>query len=171
MRWRNLQNRNRCAALARRGGKLEADEPAADDDDARAWLELLTQEERIVIGSQQYRVLAAFQRKAARPRARRQQQALVRDFAALARRQSMLGAIDRDNAQAGEPLDAEIGKAARVGDRRRRRLSLAGQRRLGERRALVRGMPFFADQRQRAAPAILAQRNGGARRPPPPRRR
>ncbi len=75
----------------------------------------------------------------------------------------MFNAIDRDYAHAREPLDAEIGKAARIGNRRRRRLSLAGQRRLGERRALVRGMPFFADQRQRAAPAILAQRNRGAR--------
>ena len=119
--WQRLDHGDLGAELARRGGELEADEPAADHREVPAGPERRADAGRVVQRAQRGdgRPVGPGQRQGPRPGAGREEQALVRDRFAIEEHMAG-GPVDPERVARGAEIDAGLGQPLRAADRLRR---------------------------------------------------
>src|SRR5262249_34997431 len=147
-RRRQLEYRHGAAELACNGRAFEPDEAGADHRDLAARAERRAECQGILDGAQvgERLAVATRNREAPRPRAGREQQAIVGDGAAVGEAEALRRAVDLGDLAAEAKLYAGIGVVAcglKIGALDR---NLAGEQLLRERRALIGWMKLVADQ-------------------------
>ena len=150
-----LQHRDVRAERRRGGGQLQPDEPAADDPDAGARAEAGTQGLRVGVRADEVHRRAVERQRAGRG-AGGEQQLGVGQRAAVVERHRVGVRIEGGRVRARQVGHVRGPQAFVVADR----LVRPG---LGERRALVGELRLAADERDRAGPPVLAQRERGPR--------
>ena len=142
------EHRDAAAAADEAGRDLRADEAAADHDDVRALRRELAQAAVVVERPEPDHALGAG--NLPRLRARREQELLPRVLLAGVVRRRLRREIERDDAAAGDELDALRRLAPEL------LLGRALPQPLGEQRPLVRRVGIGADHRDRAVGVVLA---------------
>ena len=148
----------RSIALA---GDLEPDEAAADDDQADTAEELPPQSQGIVECPEIERFIGALDRKLARPRPGGDEQLVIGGRGTVGRPDEPGGPVDRDHPLVRAQIDVVFGKPLGLENGLWRRLVPGQHDRLGQRRSLVRGVRFLADQGDRTGKAALAESERG----------
>ena len=154
-----LDDGDRRAQFAGRGGELEADEAAADDGDTVAGAEMRANGERVVEGSEIDAARAEPRHRQLARRSSRWPAAACRKAGSEPsdRRTNMRCAVDRHGLNGVDMPDRSLGQHLVAGDRLDLR-RVADHRVFGQRRALIGQMRLVADQRHRAVKAEIAQR-------------
>ncbi len=163
---RDLDDGGLDAELGGRGGDFEPDQPAADDQQRPALMQMGFERPRLGFGAQ---VVDAFllgrkRRQLAIDRAGGEHERVIADAFAGVGHDFARAAIDLGRAGAGLERDAAAGDALGAGDRRVMGRHLAGQHRLRERRLLV-GLAVLVVEQQHVGRGVLLL--GGERRRDP----
>lgn len=151
-----FQHGHRHALPAGRGGHLQADPTAADHQQTARAGQPLAQTAGVFPGAQIMHPVTGQVRQPAGLAASSQEQGAVVDQGAVLAAQPAPRPIQGHHPRAEPHLHIQIAPLVRA--RKRRRVALALQRRLGQRRSLIRLRPLGTDQYQPSLVAAGAQR-------------